>query len=147
MSDLARKIASKLRHFIADRRHARRCHARLTVTVGLSAFQLNSNGHRRPSILEGHTLDVSQTGMSLVVPAIRIGEHYLAGADRRLWLKLELPSGPIEMEVTPVRYESMDESEIERGYVIGARVVEISEEARESFMGYVDKLMNRKPVR
>ena len=87
--------------------------------------------------LDGHTLDVSVTGLALVVPAIRIGEHYLAGADRKLHIKLELPSGPVEMKVATVRYESLED---ESGYLIGARILEMSDTDKESFEKYVTRI-------
>jgi hypothetical protein len=83
-------------------------------------------------------LDVSSTGLALIVPAIRIGEHYLAGADRKLHVKLELPSGPVEMKVATVRYESLED---ESGYLIGARILEMSDTDRGSFEKYVAKVM------
>ena len=92
--------------------------------------------------LDGHTLDVSATGLALVVPAIRIGEHYLAGADRKLHIKLELPSGPVEMMVGTVRYESLED---ESGYLIGARILEMSDTDKVSFEKYVAKLMTHQP--
>ena len=87
--------------------------------------------------LDGHTLDVSVTGLALVVPAIRIGEHYLAGADRKLHIKLELPSGPVEMTVGTVRYESLED---ESGYLIGARILEMSDTDKVSFEKYVTRI-------
>ena len=87
--------------------------------------------------LDGHTLDVSVTGLALIVPAIRIGEHYLAGADRKLHIKLELPSGPVEMTVVTVRYESLED---ESGYLIGARILEMSDTDKESFEKYVTRI-------
>jgi len=87
--------------------------------------------------LNGHTVDVSSTGLALVVPAIRIAEHYLAGSDRRLHIKLELPSGPVELKVVAVRYESLED---ESGYLIGARIVEMSDPDRASFEKYVSEL-------
>ena len=95
---------------------------------------MSGNGSRRLPALNGHTLDVSSTGLALIVPAIRIGEHYLAGSDHRLYVKLELPSGPIEMKVATVRYESLED---ESGYLIGARIVEMSDADRKSFEKYV----------
>ena len=86
--------------------------------------------------LSGHTLDVSSTGLALIVPAIRIGEHYLAGSDRRLYIKLELPSGAVEMKVVAVRYESLED---ESGYLIGARIVEMNDPDRASFDKYVSR--------
>jgi hypothetical protein len=137
MSELPRRIVSHLRRFIGNRRHSRRVCARLSFTLSLSDPKTNTNGSRRLPTLNGHTLDVSSTGLALVVPAIRIGEHYLAGSDRRLYIKLELPSGPVELKVVAVRYESLED---ESGYLIGARIVEMSNPDRASFEKYVSKL-------
>jgi hypothetical protein len=138
MSELPRRIVSQLRRFIGNRRRTKRVRTRLNFTLSLADPRVNSNGSRRLPSLQGHTLDVSTTGLALVVPAIRIGEHYLAGADRQLHVKLELPSGPVEMKVAPVRYESLDD---ESGYVIGARIVEMSDTDRTSFEKYVAKVL------
>lgn len=138
MSELPRRIVSRLRRFIGNRRHCRRVRARLNFTLSLSDPRVNSNGGRRLPKLDGHTLDVSTTGLALIVPAIRIGEHYLAGADRKLHIKLELPSGPVEMKVATVRYESLED---ESGYLIGARILEMSDTDKVSFERYVAKLL------
>jgi hypothetical protein len=103
---------------------------------------VSSNGYRRLPSLDGVTLDVSATGLALVVPAIRIGEHYLAGEDRKLHVKLELPAGPVEMRVATVRYESLEDG---TGYLIGARILEMSEPDRASFDKYVAKVMTHQP--
>ena len=97
---------------------------------------MSTNGHRRLPSLDGHTLDVSATGLALVVPAIRIGEHYLAGDERKLHIKLDLPGGAVEMWVASVRYESLED---EGGYLIGARILEMSDADRASFDKYVAK--------
>ena len=107
MSELPRRIVSSLRRFIGNRRQNKRVRARLAFTLSISDPRVNSNGSRRLPRLEGHTLDVSSTGLALIVPAIRIGEHYLAGDERKLHVKLELPTGSVEMKVATVRYESL----------------------------------------
>ena len=134
MSELPRRIVSQLRRFIGNRRRSKRVRARLSFTLSLADPRANTNGSRRLPTLNGYTLDVSTTGLALVVPAIRIGEHYLAGNDRRLHIKLELPSGPVEMKVVTVRYESLED---ESGYLIGSRIIEMSDSDRESFEKYV----------
>jgi len=134
MSELPRRIVSHLRRFIGNRRHSRRVRARLSFTLSLSDPKVSSNGARRLPALNGYTLDVSSTGLALIVPAIRIGEHYLAGSDHRLYVKLDLPSGPVEMKVVSVRYESLED---ESGYLIGARIVEMSDADRAIFEKYV----------
>jgi len=142
MSELPRRIVSQLRRFIGNRRRFKRVRTRLTFTLSLSDPRVNSNGARRLPTLNGHTFDLSTSGLALIVPAIRIGEHYLAGSDRRLYLKVDLPSGPVEMKVATVRYESLDESEEETGYLIGARIIEMSEADRASFNSHVNKLLS-----
>lgn len=131
---------SRLRRFIGNRRGSRRVQARLSFTLSLSDPRVSPNGARRLPTLDGHTLDVSTTGLALIVPAIRIGEHYLAGADRKLHVKLELPSGPVEMKVATVRYESLED---DTGYLIGARILELSDADRVSFEKYVAKVMKK----
>jgi len=134
MSELPRRIVSHLRRFIGNRRQAKRVRARLSFTLSLSDPRVSSNGSRRLPTLQGHTLDVSTTGVALVVPAIRVGEHYLAGNERRLHIRLELPDGPVEMTVASVRYESLED---ESGYIIGARIIEMSDSDRTTFEKYV----------
>lgn len=146
MSELPRRIVSRLRRFIGNRRGHKRVQTRLNFTLSLADPRVNSNGARRLPTLNGHTLDVSSTGLALIVPAIRIGEHYLAGSDRRLHLKLELPTGAVEMKLSTVRYESLDESQEETGYMIGARIIEMADSDRASFEAYVAKLLTRSPV-
>ena len=134
MSELPRRIVSQLRRFIGNRRRSKRVRARLSFTLSLSDPRVSMNGSRRLPSLDGHTLDVSITGLALVVPAIRIGEHYLAGDDRKLHIKLELPAGSVEMRVATVRYESLEDGS---GYLIGARILEMSASDRASFDKYV----------
>jgi hypothetical protein len=134
MSELPRRIVSQLRRFIGNRRRSKRVRTRLTFTLSLSDPRVSTNGSRRLPALDGYTLDVSITGLALIVPAIRIGEHYLAGADRKLHVKLALPGGPVEMMVVTVRYENLEDGS---GYLIGARILEMSDADRGSFEKYV----------
>jgi c-di-GMP-binding flagellar brake protein YcgR len=114
----------------------------LSFTLSLSDPRVSSNGSRQLPKLDGQTLDVSATGIALIVPAIRIGGHYLAGSDRKLQVKLELPTGPVEMKVASVRYESLED---ESGYLIGAQILEMSDADRASFEKYVSKVMRHQP--
>jgi hypothetical protein len=74
------------------------------------------------------------------VPAIRLGEHHLVGENRTLNVRLELPDGPVEMQVAPVRYESLEEHQTETGYLIGAKIVAMPEEDRARFSNYLATL-------
>lgn len=89
-------------------------------------------------------MDLSAKGMALIVPAITLGDHHLVGENRSFSVKLDLPDGPVAMQVTPVRYERLDEGGSETGYLIGVKITEVSEEARKRFVEYVSSLLERK---
>lgn len=133
MPELMRAIAARLHRYIGNRRRAPRHSLRLPFSLSLSDVPPNANGARRSPVLEGFTRDVSATGMALILPAIRIGEHYLMGEGRNLRLIIELPTGPIEMDVTPVRYERLDEDETDKGYLVGVQIAEMSDHDRARY--------------
>jgi hypothetical protein len=142
MAELARSLVSQLRRFVGDRRQAKRQNARLAFSLSLAGPASSINGSRRTNSLLGHTMDVSATGLALVVPTILLGEHHIIGESGRLKVELELPQGPVTMQVVPLRYESLEEHKTETGYLIGAKIVEISKPDRERFTNYVSGLLS-----
>lgn len=145
MAEFTRAIVSRLRQYMGDRRHSKRWNVCLPFRLSLASPARNLNGTRRISSLEGHTLDLSEKGLALIVPAITLGDHHLVGENRSLSLKLELPEGPVVMQVAPVRYESLEEHKTETGYLIGVKIVAMPEEDRAKFAEYVAALLERKP--
>lgn len=137
MSELLRTFVGRIREFAGDRRHSARRRARLDFTV-TPAVLAKVNG-LRPSSLHGYTRDISPSGLGLIVPAIRIEDRYLAGGNCRLVLSLELPQETIQMIVTSFRYEPLEDEE-DQGYLIGARITDMSEHDRERFMTYLHEL-------
>ena len=128
---------------MGDRRHSLRRMVRLNFRLSLASPARNLNGTRKVSSIDGHTMDLGERGLALIVPAITLGEHHLVGENRSLELKLELPAGPIEMQVMPVRYERLDEHKTETGYLIGVKILEMSDEARSAFSDYLKTLSGR----
>jgi hypothetical protein len=94
--------------------------------------------------MDGHTLDLSVNGLALIVSAITLDEHHLVGENRTLSVQLELPVGPVEMQVSPVRYERLDDHMSETGYLIAVKIVKISDEERAKYTKYVSALLERK---
>jgi len=141
MSELARSLVSHLRRFVGDRRQAKRQTSRLAFTLSLVGPAIKLNGSRPSAGLKGHTLDVSINGLALIVPAILLGEHHLIGENRKLKVELELPQGPVAMQVVPLRYESLEEHKTETGYLIGVKIVEMTAADRERFTNYVTGLL------
>lgn len=93
--------------------------------------------------MDGHTFDLSENGMALIVPAITLDEHHLVGENRSLHVQLELPPGPVVMEVAPVRYERLEEQASETGYLIAVKIVGMLESDRSRYREYVSTLLHR----
>lgn len=140
--ELLRSIITRLRGAVGDRRRARRYRARIRASVSLLDVKLVAESAipRQLPQVEGYTRDLSETGLALVVPTIRIGEYYLTGDGRRLRITLDLPEGPLALHVIPVRYEKLDEDKAETGYLIGVRITEVSDADRTQFNAYLEKL-------
>ena len=133
MPELMRSIAARLHRFIGDRRRAPRHGLRVPFNLSLIGVKSNANDAQRSTVLEGYTRDVSATGLALILPVIRIGEHYLMGEGRTLRITLQFPTGPLQLDAVPVRYERLDEDETEKGYLVGVQITEITDDDRARF--------------
>jgi c-di-GMP-binding flagellar brake protein YcgR len=141
MPELLRSIIARLRSLAGNRRRARRYRVRLPLEVSLLGVKSKAESAvaRPPAVIPGYTRDLSATGIALVVPTIRAGEHYLTGEGRRLLVTLHPPDGALAIEVSPVRYEQLDESETETGYLIGVHITEMSDADRARFDAYLQE--------
>lgn len=143
MPELTRSLIARLRKFIGDRRRSPRYRVRLTASVMIIEPKVRESGKIRLPKLEGFTRDVSAKGLALILPAIRINDSYLMGEGRALLVLMETPRGPIEMRVAPVRYEKLERSETEKGYLFGVRITEMSEKDREAFNSYLKEIAKK----
>lgn len=141
MPEFFRSLAARLRQYIKDRRHSERRRVRLPGSVSLIEKTKKVNSRRPLAVLRGHTRDISGHGLGIVVPAIHIDGHYLVGEGRTLMVELQLPDGPVQIKVLPIRYERLDEDESASGYLIGARITEMSDDDRKRFITYVGTLL------
>ena len=85
----------------------------------------------------GSTRDISEEGVSLIVPLIPIDERYCREEDERLPLTLYLPEGQVNMQVTPVRCHPIDEREPSKGFLMGAEITGIDEAGRTRLRAYL----------
>jgi hypothetical protein len=142
MPERTRAILARLGKFIGERRRAERYKVRLPFVIAITD-EGTVKGSRRPQSMEGYTLDISISGLALIVPAIRVADHYLAGESRRLSVKLELPVGPVEIQVTPVRYERFGEDESEVGYLIGVKITQMTAPDRTRYEQYLTTALKK----
>lgn len=137
MPELIRNITSRLREFVGNRRRAPRYELRMAVAVSL----LDAGGRAHPATLSGHTRDASESGIGVVLPAIRVGERYLVGEGHTLRVILKLPEAHARLYGTPVRYERLEaEQPDDTGYLIGIRLTETADEDYATFIAYLRRL-------
>ena len=91
----------------------------------------------RNAAIAGETVDLSRTGIAFLTPAIRIQEKYFVGHERTLNVEIDLPSGQIEMKVLGCRYEKTEIHLSVDRYLIGAKIVSMSDNAREAYEHFV----------
>jgi hypothetical protein len=115
--------------------------ARLLFSVMLS--EETSAGRAAGRLhLVGHTKDISELGLALVVPIAEIDERYLTSEHSKLQLELYLPGGALKITARPVHYKQLDtdasESVFSEGYLIGAEITKVSD--RALFIEYLSTL-------
>ena len=110
--------------------------ARLEFSVLLREAENSDGGVQHLRAVAGYTVNISEHGLAVMLHAQNIDEQYLLGAEGSMAIELDLPNGlSIEIQATPVRYEKRDE-----GYLIGARISEMSERDRGLFQEYLSEL-------
>ena len=110
--------------------------ARLDFSVLMRDAEPSEGGVQHLRACAGHTLNISAHGLAVVLHAQNIDEQYLLGAEGSMAIELDLPNGlSIEIQATPVRYEKLEE-----GYLIGARISEMSERNRDLFEEYLREI-------
>lgn len=129
MPERLRTFASRLREIVGNRRRATRHRVRLAVFVSL----LDATPGAPPSAgVAGHTHDISESGLGIVLPVIRLGGRYLAGDAVTLRLTLKLGDQTARLYGTPVRYERLEvgqDGQTDPGFLVGIRLTEDGDRA------------------
>lgn len=136
MFQLIRSFEANVRRFVRAVRQSPRHSPRLPFTLTMLDLRIGQAA-RHAIKVSGQTQNISETGIALLVPGIRNGDHHLAARNRRLLIVLELPTGPIRLQAAPVRYERLRN---ESGYLVGARIVSMSDGDRSRFLKYLQRL-------
>lgn len=135
-------IVSRLYGFVANHIQGRRSGTRLPLNVSLlePAKTRAASAQHSPAV-SGYLHDISKTGLSLVVPSVRFGNHYLIDcSDYILQIMVELPNEAVNIQATPVRFDKLDESQ----YFIGARIIQMTDLDRRRIVKYIKQAKKRR---
>ena len=119
-----------------ERRLKPRYHAELACDIAPGDADILFPGER----LECRTRDLSETGVGLVAASIYVGYTCVVDEGRTLVARLELPSGPVEMEGIAAHYLRLDAGGGEPSYLIGLRITAMSDKARALYNQHLEEL-------
>lgn len=138
---MIRKLVSRLNRSVTKQIVAQRKELHLPIKISIAPDRPTGrlNGAPpEPFTIRGETKDLSKTGISFVVSAIRIKEYYLVGEKRTLSAEIDLPDGTkVKMNVIGQRYEQINIHDSVSEYMIGASITTMSQADREVYEDFL----------
>jgi hypothetical protein len=132
-----RRLLGRLRGSISDRRRAPRYDVRRTFSVSIRIEGAGQENTLPTLTLVGRTRNLSETGVALIVPSLRLGAHKLNDGNSTLRLMLDLPGGTVRVDVVPVRSYQLGEDDKDSGYFIGAKITHVSDDVRSQLAKFM----------
>lgn len=68
---------------------------------------------------------------------IRVGGQYLTDAEYQLDVRLELPTGEVSLLAKAVRFEETSDERGGAGYLLGLRILKMTEDDSALYVGYL----------
>jgi hypothetical protein len=117
----------------------------LRLPVNVSLLHVKSAAVSVPcsAAVPGYLLNISRTGLALVLPSLRFGNRFLVSEHPPLGVRVELPGGSVNIQIAPVRYDRLQEGPAEYGYVIGGRIVRMTEADRQRLARHIEGLKKK----
>lgn len=147
MQQVVNTVSGKVRALIVERRRAARrraaCEVSIPLGVSLPHEQLDPEEEEFPHPVMGHTRDVSATGLSLLLPATRLGSRDISRKGSSLRLVLCLPTGVIVVRAETVRCEPSASDEGEPQFLLGVRITKMFDTDRRAYANFLRSLSPR----
>jgi hypothetical protein len=130
---------------VPNRRRGPRFNTHLPAAISLieSETQVGRVSYSQPS--RGHCETISKFGMLLSLVGTRFGENELTRAGRLLFVRVDLPDGPIEAVVMIVTHERRGEEQ-RRRWLLGVRIHQMSDADTEQLAAYLERRGKGEPV-
>jgi len=132
---MIRDIISRFARIVTERRASPRKKFELPIRIW---FDSDPSIHRSATADDdlnmcGVTTDISATGIGFLVTSIRIRENYLVAEDRILNAEINLRGRKVRMRVIGRRYERVGIHASTERYLVGAEIIEISDDDRKTY--------------
>ena len=134
MPKLVRSVIAGINKVVRKQNHSTRRVVRLPLNVSLA--NQKSNGKRQLASKVGFTHDLRKTGISFILSSLQIGgRHLFCDSGPNLEISIQLPSGSVTLKAITTRYDVV--SGHESGFLIGARIVGMSEDDRVRYYDFL----------
>ena len=130
---------------VRNRRRGPRYYAHLPSAISLIEGRTTAGkvSYSQPS--RGHCETISKFGVRLSLVGTRFSEADLSRKGGLLFVRVDLPEGPIEAVVKIVTSERAGE-ESKKRWLIGANIHQMSDEDRERLNAYLEKRRRGEPL-
>ena len=118
-------------------RHEAQREAQLLFVASLPESKTSAGDEQHLPKLIGYTRDLSLRGMSLIVPVVPSSDSYFYDLECTLQITLDLPTGTIQIDAVPIRYEPLDEEGTEKGCLIGVRITKMNQTDEALYAEYL----------
>lgn len=128
-----------------NRRRGARFYAHLPSAISLidGKVQVGKVAYSQPA--RGHCETISKFGMRLSLVGTRFSEADLSKIGRLLFVRVDLPEGPIETVVTIVSSERTGE-EAKKKWILGVKIHQMADADCERLDAYLEKRLKEHPV-
>ncbi|MCY7377491.1 MAG: hypothetical protein LH472_16155 [Pyrinomonadaceae bacterium] len=134
LRNLIAKFNKSMSARVASMRHKREVAIKVSFEPTGKTGRLDAT---RNLFIAGETADLSGSGIAFTVASIRVKENYLVGEGRVLNAELDLPNGKVSMQIVGQRYELIGEHLSTERYLIGASIVQMSDENRAAYEDFL----------
>ena len=122
----------------------RRVRFEAELKTGLSILDVDGPETTQSLIFFGETLDLSSGGIAVILPSTQIDERFCDGS-QNLRISLYLPLATVAMDVNLVRCVPLNPANLNKGYLLGGKIVQIEANKLE-FDRYLSKTLGMSPA-
>lgn len=142
---LVGRINESVRGYLKPSRKSSRLPVQISIQPKIQTTSLLKNhlaavyAERKKNLTtSGETYDISEKGISFVVPFIRLGEHYLVNDGTVLDLEVSLPSGTLRLKAVGCSYRQIGRDLSTANYLVGAKIVELGKNDKLLLAEYLE---------
>lgn len=140
---------ARFRKFLKRRRQVLRLGARFDARLPFLVTLLGTDKSSAKNLpvdaaLVGFTRDLSETGLTLMLPSMRIGDAYLTDVESYLEVKLELPGGAVAIRTASVRFEQLHRMEAGCSYLLAVRIINMQNDDRDRYVAFLKTVGSKK---